>query len=193
VEKIDKGLKLKGYSVLIGVPTYWRELNNDALDSPQLHEIIKACDIIMPWYVGRFDENGFDLFQKVVVEDLKWCSLHNVDFVPVCFPGFSWKNMNGLDSFYVDRNSGSFFWKQIYNYIKNGAKMLYVAMFDEIDEGTAIFPCLNKSKVPLNGEVGFVGVEDHLPTDFYLWLTGEAGRMLRGENGFTEKVPSSDK
>ncbi len=28
--------------------------------------------------------------------------------------------------------------------------MLYIAMFDEIDEGTAIYKCLNKSDVPSN-------------------------------------------
>ena len=62
--------------------------------------------------------------------------------------------------------------------------MLYVAMFDEMDEGTAIFKCSN------NPPAG-VKLCDYegLPTDQYLWLTGEAGKMLRGEIPFTKKIP----
>ncbi len=55
--------------------------------------------------------------------------------------------------------------------------MLYVAMFDELDEATAIFKC--RSDPPL-GESPFVAEPD-VPNDQYLWLSGAAGRLLRGE------------
>ena len=57
--------------------------------------------------------------------------------------------------------------------------MLYVAMFDEMDEGTAIFKCSNEPPQPEPPAklLGYEGV----PTDHYLWLTGQAGQMLRGE------------
>jgi hypothetical protein len=61
--------------------------------------------------------------------------------------------------------------------IQRGADMLYVAMFDEMDEGTAIFKCADQ--VPV-GTQGFV-TNDGLPSDHYLWLTGQIGRVLRKE------------
>ena len=64
--------------------------------------------------------------------------------------------------------------------------MIYVAMFDEVDEGTAIFKCTND--VPPDGESRFLTYEG-LPTDFYLKLTGAGGKMLRGELPVTESLP----
>jgi len=29
-----------------------------------------------------------------------------------------------------------------------------------------------------------------LPSDYYLWLTGQAGKMLRGEIPFSQYIPS---
>jgi hypothetical protein len=65
--------------------------------------------------------------------------------------------------------------------------MFYVAMFDEMDEGTAIFKCSN------NPPAG-VKVCDYegMPTDLYLWLTGEAGKMLRGEIPLSKQIPSRE-
>ena len=58
-------------------------------------------------------------------------------------------------------------------------------MFDEMDEGTAIFKCFID---PPTG-VSLCDYEG-LPTDHYLWLTGEAGKMLRGEIGFSRQMPT---
>jgi hypothetical protein len=52
-------------------------------------------------------------------------------------------------------------------------------MFDEIDEATAIFKCTNTPPVG-QPPAKFLTYED-LPSDHYLWLTGQAGRILRGE------------
>ena len=63
--------------------------------------------------------------------------------------------------------------------------MIYVAMFDEIDEGTAIMKCGGPRPV---GASPFVDLSD-VPTDHYLWLTGQIGRMLRGEIPATAELP----
>jgi hypothetical protein len=193
VNKIVDGLISRGYSVMIGVPTYWRTLDNDTERNPELHTIIKKCDILLPWFVGRYDEKIYESFRLNIKKDMEWCRENGIDYVPLCYPGFSWKNMRGTDSFYVDRNSGSFLWKQFSTVIDYDAEMIYVAMFDEIDEGTAIFRCANRNNVPDNGKIKFEGIEDDLPTDHYLWLTGEAGRMLRREIEFTDSVPIRNK
>jgi hypothetical protein len=69
------------------------------------------------------------------------------------------------------------------------AQALYVAMFDEIDEGTAIYKCLRENELPLNGSKKFIGIEENLPTDYYLWLTGKAGNWFHGETGFNNVKP----
>lgn len=64
--------------------------------------------------------------------------------------------------------------------------MLYVAMFDEIDEGTAIFKCA--TEVPV-GASTFIPIEEGLKSDHYLWLTGEARAMMLKKRKFTETPP----
>ncbi len=66
---------------------------------------------------------------------------------------------------------------------KLGCKMIYVAMFDEVDEGTAIFKCTDSP--PVGSGVKFLGYEG-LPSDYYLRLVGEAGRLLRNEVPLSE-------
>lgn len=188
-EIIIDSLKAKGFSILLGVPTWWRELKNDALPDPKLHELIKKCDIILPWFVGRYNLQGYPEYQKLTQQDVVWCKQNHVDYVPLAFPGFSWKNMNGPDTHQTSRENGDFLWAQMEGAVSAGAEMLYVAMFDEVDEGTAIFKCLNKKNVPLNGKDTFEGIEDHLPTDHYLWLTGQSKRLLNGELPVIGKQP----
>lgn len=71
--------------------------------------------------------------------------------------------------------------------ISTGIKMIYVAMFDEIDEGTAIFKCTNDPPV---GEMSKFSDYEGLPSDHYLWLTGEAGKMLRNEVPLSDEMPN---
>ncbi len=222
VEQLMNGLKEKGFSIMLGVPTYWRERKNDAVSDAKLHDLIKAADIIMPWFVGRFGKNEYPNFHSLVVSDIAWCKENKVEYAPLCYPGSSDRNMHPENSL-NPRFGGQFFWDQIYHSIKSGAQLLYIAMFDEIDEGTAIFKCLNKKDVPSNEsdkvyyirykdgnysivskegtdgakytlasdyKVEFGGIEDDLPTDHYLWLTGQARKMLRGEIPLSGALPA---
>ena len=175
-----------GCSILLGVPTRWRELTIDSDKNPQLHEVIKRADIVQPWLVGRFNENTYPNYHSLIAKDLEWCNANGLDYVPVLFPGFSWHNMNiNSPSNMIPRNGGKFYWSQISKSIELGCEMLYYAMFDEIDEGTAIFKIENNPPV---GESIFVGNEG-LPSDHYLWLAGMGGKMLRKEIPFTDELP----
>jgi len=64
--------------------------------------------------------------------------------------------------------------------------MIYVAMFDEMDEGTAIFKCTNKP--PVDQPPARFLTYENLPSDHYLWLTGQAGEILRGERAMDKKL-----
>lgn len=181
-----------GCSILLGVPTYWRELRKDAENDPRLLDVLRKADIIHPWTVGRFNnEETYHEYQAVQKADMQWCKQNKVDYVPVIFPGFTWHNMYPKNpSNQIPRNKGQFFWTQLSGAIGEGAEMIYVAMFDEIDEGTAIFKI---SKNPPVGQNPFVTFEEEIPSDYYLYLTGIAGKMLRKEIPFQNKIPSPKK
>jgi glycoprotein endo-alpha-1,2-mannosidase len=180
-----------GCSIMLGVPTYWRDFGNDTEKNPHLHDVLKKADIIHPWMVGRYNESGYDRFPQRIKDDIAWCKENKVDYVPVVFPGFSWHNMYARGPLnQIPRNRGQFYWKQLNGALAAGAEMIYVAMFDEIDEGTAIFKA---SKNPPSGLSNFVTFEEDIPADYYLYLTGYAGKILRKEIPLTAQVPAPPK
>jgi glycoprotein endo-alpha-1,2-mannosidase len=177
-----------GCSIMLGVPTYWREFGNDTGKDPYLHELIKKTDIVHPWTVGRFSNlDGYAKYAEVQKADQVWCRQNNLDYVHVAFPGFSWHNMNPkAPSDQIPRDHGRFLWSQLKTAIKNGAEMIYIAMFDEVDEGTAIFKI---SKNPPVGASRFITLEEDIPSDYYLYLAGYAAKMLRKEIPFQDSIP----
>lgn len=181
-------LKADGCAIMLGIPTGWRDQYRDATEDDGLHDLLKLADIISPWTVGRYRSpaEAKDHAEKYYEKDIGWCMEHSMDYLPVVFPGFSWHNLNPEDPLNkIPRLKGEFLWSQFVGAKKSGASMIYVAMFDEVDEGTAIFKCTNNPPV---GENAFLTYEG-LPNDHYLWLTGQAGRMLRGEIPVVETLP----
>ena len=187
--ELVESLKKDGCTVMLGVPTHWRELKADAAPDPALHDVLRLADIVSPWTVGRYTDPGGAKRhgEKLLAPDLAWCEMHKLDYLPVVFPGFSWHNMTGKALDQIPRRKGEFLWTQFVAAKRAGAEMIYVAMFDEVDEGTAIFKCTND--VPPHGESAFAGYEG-LPSDYYLRLTGNGARMLRGEIPITDEMPS---
>lgn len=182
-----------GCTVMLGVPTYFRELNKDCLPDPYLHELIESADIVLPWMVQRFTplvHKPMDHLRDHVMDDIRWAKEHHVDYAPIVCPGFSWKNMRKNDPSIVydaiPRMGGNFLWDQMATVIEAGAEMIYVAMFDEIDEGTAIFKV---SDNPPNSDKDHFIDNDGMPSDQYLWITGQAGRMLRKEIPLSQEMP----
>lgn len=185
-----------GCAVMLGVPTFWRDLNADCIHDPYLHELIKKADIVLPWMVQRFTpllHNDMDRYRDIMLGDIQWCKQYHIDYVPCVCPGFSWHNLSRFEfpddvkpSGSIPRQGGRFYWQQLSTAIVSGAEMIYVAMFDEVNEGTAIFKCTDNP--PVSDVAKFVGM-DGKPSDLYLWLTGEAGKMLRKEKPLSIKIP----
>jgi len=119
--------------------------------------------------------------------------------LPVVWPGFSWSNL--MSSRHdqpappneIPRNGGEFYWRQVYNAVSLGSGMLYVAMFDEVDEGTAMFKlAVSSEELPGGGVLVPLDVDGQtLPNDWYLRLGGATGRMLRGEIPLSPDIPIS--
>ena len=245
-QEIVDGLQAMGFSVMLGVPAYWRNPGDgDCVNDSKITNLIKDVDIIMPWLVGVYDYDGttptavskFSKYFSDTMDDSKtWygstikgdysvAANYGVEYCPLVFAGFSDQNMHP-DHYVYDRHGGNFYWEQIYKNLNKGAKMLYVAMFDEIDEGTAIYKCLRKSEVPSNvsatdyyvvcengvcrrsdtqvsvsGDgnwckkaselnIKFQGFEDDQESDYYLWLTGQASKILKGQATLTPNKPT---
>jgi hypothetical protein len=189
-----------GCSVMLGVPTYFRELNKDCLPDPYLHELIRSADIVLPWMVQRFTplvHHTKEHLRDHVIEDIKWAKENGVDYAPIAYPGFSWRNLSlatpGLarHTAYgaIPRMGGKFFWDQLNAFITAGAEMIYVAMFDEVDEGTAIFKV---SDNPPNSDRATFVDNDGMPSDQYLWLTGLGAQMLRKEIPLEIEIPARE-
>jgi len=188
-----------GCAVMLGVPTFWRDLNADCIHDPYLHELIRKADIVLPWMVQRFSpllHNDMDRYRDVIINDIQWCRDAGIDYVPCVCPGFSWHNLSRFEFpddvkpvGSIPRQGGRFYWQQMTTAMLAGAEMIYVAMFDEVNEGTAIFKISDNP--PVSDVVKFVN-NDGCPSDWYLWLTGEAAKMLRKEKPLSLILPERE-
>ncbi|MCU0857592.1 MAG: glycoside hydrolase family 71/99-like protein [Pontiellaceae bacterium] len=188
--ELIEAFKADGCSIMLGVPTGWRAQDLDASDDPELHEMLLLADVLSPWSIGRVRTlPGVEVHaKKYWAQDIVWSREHGIDYMPVVFPGFSWYNLKRGTSpmDVIPRLDGKFMWAQIVANKMAGADMLYIAMFDEVNEGTSIFKCTNNP--PSNDRIKFLTLNG-LPSDFYLRLAGQAGRLLRDEIPVTVKVP----
>jgi len=183
--RLIRKFKQEGYSVMLGIPTGWRQQDRDALDDPNLHEVLLLADVLSPWTVGRFrDLAGVENHSRNYWgPDITWTRENGINYMPVVFPGFSRHNMKGDPLGSIPRLKGQFLWSQVVANVNAGAEMLYFAMFDEVDEGTAIFKVSNHP--PASEQAPFLTLEG-LPSDFYLRMAGEAGKLLRKEASIKE-------
>ena len=177
-----------------GVPTYWRSLNHDSMSDPAWATVYRSFDIISPWSVGRYADNpGADSYKStIIVPDLAEASALGRDYMPVVFPGFSWHNLYpSYPTNQIPRQGGKFFWHQVCNAISAGCRMIYIAMFDEVDEGTAMMKLApTRAELPVGAQLVPLDIDGYsLPSDWYLILAGYAGRMLRKEIPLNFSLP----
>lgn len=177
-----------GNFVIGGVPTFWRTLTADSETDPDWANVYRSFDVIHPWMVGRVaNDNDIDNFVTNVWQpDLTETANLGIGYMPVVFPGFSWDNLmqQPPGSTLIPRQGGQFLWNQVYEWQDLGVNMMFVAMFDEVDESTAIF------KVSPNHPVTDHWVDyEGYPTDWYLKIVGEASKMLRGDISLTMTIP----
>jgi len=187
VEFLKNDAMYGGCTVMLGLPTFWRTLTRDSVRDKTLLEIVEKADVVSPWTVGRYrDPKGVVRHAGACWKpDVEWCLARGKDYLPVVFPGFSWFNLKGEKFNIIPRLKGRFLWKQYVEAKQAGATMIYQAMFDEVDEATAIFKCTNDPPVGASRFLTYEG----LPADHYLWLVGEGGKLVRGEIEATEGMP----
>ncbi|HWX23068.1 MAG TPA: glycoside hydrolase family 71/99-like protein [Candidatus Binatia bacterium] len=177
-----------GVYLIGGIDPHWRTLVGESRTNAGWPKVYRMFDSISPWDAGRYrDEASMARLRKDVWEgDLAELKGAGIGYMPTAFPGFSWDNLRqrppGTTT--IARRKGEFYWRQFATFKELGVHTVFVGMFDEVDEGTAIYKVANTMPV---GKY-FVTYEG-LPSDWYLKLTGAATQMLRGEIPWSVKIP----
>ncbi len=152
--------------------------------------VYRSFDGYCPWNTGNYYYDGTNKFANTAywAQDLAAATNAGMFYLPQVYPGFSWDNLKQLapGSSNIPRLGGRFLWKQFHAVANLGVHMCYVGMFDEVDEGTAIFKVSNNP--PMQGH--FV-TYNGLPTDWYLRLTDEGAKVIRDERSNGRNIPIS--
>ncbi|KAL0480596.1 hypothetical protein AKO1_002436 [Acrasis kona] len=177
--EIANYLKSQNCFCIAGVPYFWRTQDRDA--RPGFVDALLNFDGVSPWAVGRYgSRSGFEsTFDKQVPDDQRLTLSRNKWYAPVLFPGFSWKNLSppGRELNQIPRNGGDFFRAQAERMLiklQRTNTFLYIAMFDEVDEATAIFKAASrKEDTPVGDKFLYLSIDGkQLPSDYYLKLAG---------------------
>ncbi|HEX6343118.1 discoidin domain-containing protein [Umezawaea sp.] len=175
--------KARGCYVIGGVPTHWRTGTEDSRTG--FAGVYRSFDMLSPWMVGRIGNVAdTDRFHTDVNRpDQAECDARGIDYQPCVLPG---------DLPARHRAHGDFMWRQFYNMVRLGAQGIYISMFDEYNEGNQIAKTAEtQASVPVGS--GFLALDEDgtaCSADYYLRLTGDGGRMLKGEIPLTPVRPT---
>lgn len=163
---------------------FWRTVQD-----PRWQELILSLDAYSPWNVANFSTDAAGMKHATTnfwKDDLQLCRSRGVRWLPVVYPGFSWDNLKRLPpgTSLISRREGDFLWEQFHALSALKVDCAFVAMFDEVDEGTAIFKVSSDPPSP-----GRFITYDGRPSDWYLRLTGIGAAMLRGEIPSSKAIP----
>ncbi|MFI5759171.1 glycoside hydrolase family 71/99-like protein [Streptomyces sp. NPDC051569] len=182
-QDVVEWLKAQGCYVIGGVPTHWRTGTDDS--RPGFSDVYHAFDMISPWMVGRIGNvDQADQFSRDInTPDQADCDAHGIDYQPCVIPG----DLQGRA-----RAHGELMWRQFYNLTRGGAQGFYISMFDEFNEGNQIAKTAETGADVPAGSGIYALDEDgtSCSSDYYLRLTADGGRMLKGEIPLTATRPT---
>jgi hypothetical protein len=196
--KIIRWFQQQGAVVVGGTPAGWSSLSGDSTRDPRWAAVYAALDIVQPWTVGRYNSiDAADRWKNSHLEpDIALTQSNHQMYMPVIFPGFSWHNLKPESpANQIPRLGGEFLWRQAYNARTAGACMVKIAMFDEVNEGTAILKA-----VPYHAEAPAPGYwltldadGERLPADWYLRLAAQIKKIFDNEAAPSKKIPIKPK
>lgn len=179
--------KYGGVYLIGGVDPSWRTLRGQSRPDPTWSKIYRMFDAISPWDAGRYRDNtSMDRERTLWEGDLAELNKLGIGYMPTAFPGFSWDNLRQTPpgKTMIPRCKGEFYWRQFAIFRQLGIRSVFVGMFDEVNEGTAIYKVANETPV---GK--YFVTYDGLPSDWYLRLTGAATQMIRRQIPLSETIP----
>ena len=170
-------LKAQGCYVIVGGPRDWR---TQTANLPAFN----ASNMIMPWATGSFSGvAGADNYVTTLSADFAYCNANGIDYQAETFPGFAWSNWKGGAQNLIPRLHGDFMWEQFANIRNQGIPSVYVGMFDEYDEATAIAKAAEDASMKPTNQYFLTLDADGTPvsSDFYLRLVGDGTKMIKGQ------------
>jgi hypothetical protein len=184
--RIVTGLKQAGYHVIIGVGTDWQKSISDS-SSASYGPTYRQANTVQPWTVGGYSHANYkSTLSGVQTSDKKTLQDLGIGQSIVVWPGFSWGNLmhNGVYD-QIPRDNGTFYQEQLDGAVSLQPQFLFTAMFDEVNEGTAIMPTLRVNELPVNQR--FVGIDNNLDREIYLAKAGSASAALKAGRSNTVK------
>jgi hypothetical protein len=166
-----------------GVPREWRTGTGGSRSG--YGGVYHAFNMISPWMVGAISNIGDsdNAYTNLTVPDQADCNTNGVDYQPCVLPGSLHDRL---------RVHGDFMWRQFYNMIRAGCQGIYISMFDEYNEANQIAKTAESSAwLPVGS--GLQALDEDgtaCSSDYYLRLTGDGGRMLKGQIGLTATRPT---
>jgi hypothetical protein len=193
-------------TVMCGVPHDWKTSVYAAA--------FRGCDITSRWSIadGRLTSNTDtttmdNWARNITYQDALYAKQHGILYMPTLWPGLSDANrdyaeggiLNSTDFNLVPRRGGFQIWQTAYNnlkYLKQAGipTMFFGAMYDEFNEGTAMRPMTTgPATSPMDVQLIYTNFDGYtqLPSDHYMKVNREIGRMLRGEIPMTSAMPSN--
>ena len=175
--------KSQGCYVIGGVPREWR--TGVGGSRPGFSGVYHAMNMISPWMVGAIGNIGDsdNVYNQFNVGDQADCNANGIDYQPCVLPG----DVSGRQ-----RVHGDFMWHQFYNMVRVGAQGIYISMFDEYGEGNQIAKTAATQATTPAGS-GLLALDEDgtaCSSDYYLRLTGDGGRMLKGQIALTSTRPT---
>jgi hypothetical protein len=175
--------KGQGVYLIGGVPREWRTGTGGSRSG--FLGVYHAFNMLSPWMVGAIGTaaDSDAAYQTYTVPDQADCNANGVDYQPCVLPGDVSANQ---------RAHGDFMWRQFYNMVRAGVQGIYISMFDEYGEGNQIAKTAEtQAAVPAgSGLLALNADGTACSSDYYLRLTNDGGRMLKGQLALTATRPT---
>jgi hypothetical protein len=175
-------------AVVAGVDNNWRTKG-----TPEFQAMLMRMQGLQPWSVGRRTKDpatGYAVQNTSEwAGDMEKCKANNVMFMPVFNSGTHIAGPPPIPPAgpIVPRRTGNYLWEQFVAASKTGViNSAFVAMFDEVNEGTQIMKIENHPPT----QAPFL-TYDGATSDYYLRLVGTGAKMLREHTPITPVIPIS--
>jgi hypothetical protein len=176
--------KSQGCYVIGGVPREWRTGTGGSRSG--YLGVYHAFNMLSPWMVGAIGTaaDSDNAYTTYTVPDEADCNANGVDYQPCVLPGDVSANQ---------RVHGDFMWRQFYNMVRAGVQGIYISMFDEYGEGNQIAKtAATQAGVPAGSGLPSLDQDGTAcSSDYYLRLTNDGGRMLKGQIALTATRPTA--